>query len=246
MVRKISMMKIKPIKIMPINFHLGLDTDKDNVIDWRDCRPFDRKKHTISKMKKEQLREAPIFLTDMPLEISKKGYLSFDEDLYEPYEKKGKKHAGYASSVLRSLQKNYPGLIRELAQIGVDEIRIHGYPSESKAKVYPLGFAAIDGNEIIVTPSPYIDPLSKKAVDRYAHDLFHELMHIRQIKEGRIGDTITSQEYVTRDNKKVREKYKQSKAEQEAEAYAEKKMKEYKQKGKKPSGRRITDVLELD
>jgi len=46
-------MKLKPIKIKPINFHLNLDTDRDKVLDWKDCQPFNPHKqgwwHDIKK-----------------------------------------------------------------------------------------------------------------------------------------------------------------------------------------------------
>lgn len=37
--------KVKPIKTKPKQFHLNFDTDKDGVLDWEDCSPFNPRRH---------------------------------------------------------------------------------------------------------------------------------------------------------------------------------------------------------
>ena len=60
-------------KVKPIRLHFNLDSDRDNVPDWKDCMPFNSRYHTISKTKREQLEKIPIYVSDKPAKITKKG-----------------------------------------------------------------------------------------------------------------------------------------------------------------------------
>ena len=233
---------IKPMRNIWINEQH--DSDWDGVPNYRDCEPFNPRKHTISKTKKEQLKRVSLYVTDDPLFISRKGRLSYYEEKYKPGEKEAEQHAKYSSSVVRSLQKHYPGVISELERSKVEEIKIHGVPSKSKAKIYPLGFADVKGEKIIATPSPYEHLRSKETIKQYAHDLLHERKHIEQIKEGRMKDSVPISQTVALG--KGYERYKKNPLEKEAEEFAQQKMKEYERKRKLPTGKQISRVLDLD
>ena len=84
MVKKINMMKIKPIKIKPINFRFGFDTDRDGIKDFEDCRPFNPfKQHKdsgdwMNAEKRRPKKEKKLF-EDVPFEKYEK--MSFKEKM---------------------------------------------------------------------------------------------------------------------------------------------------------------------
>lgn len=90
MVKKINLMKIKPIKIKPINFRFNLDTDRDRVKDYNDCKPFDPfKQHKdpgdwMDTEKRRPRKEKKLF-EDVPFEeyeeMSFKGKMKYMESL---------------------------------------------------------------------------------------------------------------------------------------------------------------------
>ena len=51
----INLFRPPKIKTIPIRFNF--DTDRDKVPDWKDCAPFNPKKHQITKKEREKLRK---------------------------------------------------------------------------------------------------------------------------------------------------------------------------------------------
>jgi len=44
---KFGINPFKPVRFKPMKVHFNLDTDRDKLIDWKDCRPFDKKRHGV-------------------------------------------------------------------------------------------------------------------------------------------------------------------------------------------------------
>jgi len=57
---------MKPIRIKPLKIHFRLDTDRDKVFDFKDCRPFNPFKQHISETTKKRIKHQPIYVSDRP------------------------------------------------------------------------------------------------------------------------------------------------------------------------------------
>lgn len=97
--------KIKPIKIN--RPHFKLDTDRDNVFDFKDCRPFNpHLQHiTPNKQMREELKKLPLYVEDYP---GKKVHVT---------SKDAKKIAPKARQQLLSSIKKYPQMITDIKRI---------------------------------------------------------------------------------------------------------------------------------
>lgn len=85
-------------------WHLNMDTDRDGVYDWRDCRPFNpRLQHIKPNIKmQEDIRALPIYVSDYP-----------DEE-YHVLSKEAKERAPRARTELLSAIKKYPSLVGDI------------------------------------------------------------------------------------------------------------------------------------
>lgn len=57
---------IKPLNYEPRRFRFHLDTDRDGVLDYLDCAPFNPHKHRVepSKVMRERIKKLPIYVTE--------------------------------------------------------------------------------------------------------------------------------------------------------------------------------------
>jgi len=88
----------------PMRIRLGFDTDRDGVLDFRDCRPFDSKRQDIKPNKKmaEELKKLPIYVSDRPGEK------------YHVMSKEAQKNAFRARTEFLSTLKKHPYVLSDI------------------------------------------------------------------------------------------------------------------------------------
>lgn len=256
----------KPPKIKMIPIHFNLDTDRDKVLDHKDCRPFNPKKqHTRpSKTMRKRLDNIELYVTDKPL--------IEDEDI-EPYHiLEAKKHAPKAQRELYATIKRYPSVVGEMERqqpkdvvyssvpggsFAQDEsifvrapqtikktkkqrkiLKRYGTPEDDREQYERLwsGFPT-EGEPAIVQ--------EKKRTSSRANILLHELHHLQQQKGLKELSKEEYEEWMEKERKYHRE-LRLSQHEREAIEYSMKKLEERRRKGKKPTGEEITETLDLD
>ena len=96
--------------------HLNIDSDRDGVPDYKDCRPFDRYKQHVSETTKKRLKDLPIYLSTSGED---KAYRIFDKtksqlqrnqeepETLEHYPKR-------AEEEFLSIVKKYPSVLGEM------------------------------------------------------------------------------------------------------------------------------------
>lgn len=241
--RKVSIIRPKPLKIKPIRFNFNLDTDKDGFIDHKDCMPFNPKYHRISKTTKKRLKESPLYITDEPIRMKEKGIIPHS---YHIMSKEAKIKAPVARKEMLSAVKKYPGVIGEIEREQPQRVV---YTSSPGKKAEPLG--VYDPEEKTYSVRPYSPEaveeipkvLQKKArIHGVAAAAFHESKHLHQDIEGRLPHRISQIP------KQYRGREKESPWEEEAQEYMMKKIEEYPY-GKfpeKPTGKEISKILKLN
>ena len=208
-------MKIKPVKLIPIKpmkrLHFGLDTDRDKLPDWKDCRPFDpRRQHiTPSQTMRKRLRNIPVYVTDEP--IDKKKY----PKSYQISSREARKKAPEATRKFYATIKKYPSVVGDLERTQPRTVlfsSISGQQGEEEEDT--SGWARWnEGGEVMARPPsavygisqedfykehqisekedvPLIFPSEETAAEAEARirklqatTFHHELAHIRQAKE---------------------------------------------------------------
>ena len=261
----------KPPKIKTIPIRFNLDTDRDGVFDWKDCRPFNQKRQHISKTMKKRIKKLPIVAS--PTSISGEQYKMWKRmehkidrdapDLMEevaPRMRSGrlphimskeiKQENQVARQLFLSTIRKYPGIVGEIEKVQPKKVVV---TSERQSDKYmPIGWTSPTGEVYIGPQTPYLSKTQQKEVAKTA---YHELKHVEQLKETPAIEAIKQYPYVSQNMsfdkltdeefEKVAEQHAQVPMEKEAIEHSEEKMKEY-HKGRTPSGKAISKTLMLD
>jgi len=169
-------------KVEPI--HFNLDTDRDNVLDYKDCRPFNPKKQHVTGNMKRRIRELDINVCD-----------NYEGFIYHILSNEAKKYAPISREHLLAVFNKYPGILSKIEKLDKKKpiTLIH-----TKVKLEPydsIGYSEKSDNEPynkIVTTSQlpkmveelineYEEEIQRRIrIDTTANTLYHELRHIEQ------------------------------------------------------------------
>lgn len=238
------------MKIKPIRFNFQLDSDRDGVVDHKDCMPFNPKFQHISKIMRRRLKESPLYVTDKPI-IQKDRNIKQSSKIPTSYpimSKEAKREAPVARREMLSAVKKYPGIIGEMERQKPKRVVYSSVPPESKQE--PGGGYDVKDESYFVRPFSYESlekmPLLLRGRTKrtgIAAVVFHESKHRQQDREGRLPH------YLSQVPKEYKENLEHSPWEEEAQSYVMEKLEEYPYDGyppEKPSGKEISKVLQLD
>jgi len=102
-------LKFNPIRIKPIKLHFQLDSDRDRIIDFKDCRPFNPRFQHISETTKKRIKHQPIYVSDIP-----------DEE-YHVLSKEARYKAPRARQEMLSAIKKYPSILGDFERAKAHE-----------------------------------------------------------------------------------------------------------------------------
>jgi len=167
----------KPIRIRKV--HFNLDTDRDAIPDFRDCRPFDYWKQHIHKSTRERVNQLEISV------VGERGELKGETiEITSPL---AKKYAPQATAQIYSVMQEFPHLLGEVERAQAknpDLVLIHTYQPWEMMGGHHFGTQSGDA---IISRSNYqgykergVEHPYKNARALLAETIFHELVHVRQ------------------------------------------------------------------
>ena len=199
--------KPKPIKFNQPHFRL--DTDKDGVLDFKDCRPFNPRKQHISRLTRRRMEEQPIYVTDEPLQEfyfeDGKPISKINEEFYRYGTEEARRNAPRSSKAIEKTIKKYPSVLGDIEESQPKEFVYSYDPNGNRGGRY-----VHQVDRVMAWGTPW----DKKEIATTIH---HELEHKRQ--------------HQNFSNEEILEEFDKngagSRFEIEAEEYAQRKMKEY-------------------
>lgn len=170
-------------KVKPIKLHFDLDSDRDGVIDYKDCRPFNPYKQHIrpSKTMQERISKLPIYFTSSEaspydVEVGKKFYTIHDKNVPASIEKVRQRFYSMIKKrpeVVGEIERKKPSAVLFTTR-GLEMYDEAGYVHEIES-----GQPAI----IVRLSSPSRGhPYRSEEIDESAGTTIHELEHVRQAK----------------------------------------------------------------
>ncbi len=270
-VSPIKTISVKPINILSKRS----DLDRDGVPDRKDCMPINPWKQHIrpSKTMKKRLEHIPLYVTDRPMVDSKvESYHILEAKRHAPKAQKEmyaviKKYPSVISEIERTqpkemlyssvtpdIEADEKGYLRTPLGMTIPKrkaiiVRPHpivsGKPPslQEREQAYEQFKIPERKREVLeksIIENPYeeepVQIQEKKKQAGIARTFFHELYHLQH------GD-VSKKEY--KKYKKDIQSWEDTPYEKKAEEYAEQKLKEREEKGKEPTGKEITETLDL-
>jgi len=276
---KMKKLKVNPVKTFGINsakVHFNLDTDKDGVLDHKDCRPFNKKLQHVrpNRQMRKEIKSLPIYVSPKP----SYGFGYTDQQArHHILSKEAKREAPKLTQTVLSTIKKYPNIIGEIKRskpkdityakkidtpsahgvtdvqskriavatdrtLPVSKIEARKWTNQSKEflpkRMYNIQKERFNRDIFVDEP---LDVRRKKIKKALASTTFHELKHVKQIKNYPTYDDFA-------DKYRIQEKSLGGENPFEIEAHEEaiQQIKKREEKSKKPTGEEITKTLILD
>lgn len=240
---------MKRLKLIPIksnHLHFNLDTDRDGFPDYKDCRPFNPRMHSIepSETTKKRLQKIPLHITDEPIvQSSDDRYAVSIPESYHILSKQAKQMAPKARTQILSTIKKYPGVVGELERRKPKNVFFTSVPTKTKQEAVGEYFPYED--------TFYVKPVSPEILKGkdseeekirrqrrgIAEVIFHEGFHEGQAEEE--TPSVFSKTY-------AKHKLSKRRFEKQATKYQYQKIREYDDKGEEPTGKEISKILDVD
>jgi len=117
-IKPTKIIKVKPLVFRPVKkFSFRLDTDRDGVLDFKDCMPFNRRHQHLPKRRKEEIDQLPIVVADEEYPTNEP-VLHYDEpDFYPLSSDEARKRSPRTVEQVYSTFNRHPELIPRVRKI---------------------------------------------------------------------------------------------------------------------------------
>lgn len=172
-------MKSTPIiKIRPIRIHFNLDTDRDGILDRRDCQPFNPFKHRItpSQETRKRLEKVPIYVTDEPIYLSLERGVKISPEttgfkgVHQIATKEARKYAPIATKDVYATIKQYPSVLGQIERSKAKQIVYSSRTPDVKKQILGLQI----GKTVAVRPPQAYDVTPERKEEFLKEELEEE------------------------------------------------------------------------
>jgi len=157
--------------VKPIKIHFGFDTDRDDVKDRFDCRPFNPQKQHITpnKTMAEEIKSLPIYVSDATQEEFDKlpsPYSYRQISQYHVLSRGAKQKAPVMRRTVLSILKKYPNIIGMVKRRQPNRILFTKFVADPSAR----GFTDLESKNIVIQ-LPSTNDIDKAEAKVYLEDL---------------------------------------------------------------------------